>query len=212
MDEKWVYEFFIEKGELFLKWFDILERRGMLQAEGLARVLKRHGVSEGRILDLCCGVGRIAIPLAKLGYRVVGVDISPLYVKKAREKAEENWVAGKTRFIVGDARRLKDAVSDEAPFDAVINVWTSIGYFEMEDDIEMFRQAREVTRDGGLLVIADTACKESFIKTRSRLKEVSVTDFGNVIAVEKSIYNPLNSRIETRFTYYERIESPQIHR
>lgn len=35
-----------------------------------------------------CGIGRIAVPLATMGYRVVGVDISERYVEYARRKAK----------------------------------------------------------------------------------------------------------------------------
>ncbi len=45
------------------------------------------GLSPGRALDLACGEGRHAILLADLGWRVVGVDFSPVAIAKARERA-----------------------------------------------------------------------------------------------------------------------------
>ncbi len=45
-----------------------------------------------RILDIGCGTGRHAIELAKRGYDVTGVDLSPAQVNKAVQKAEKEMV------------------------------------------------------------------------------------------------------------------------
>ncbi|RLE86213.1 MAG: hypothetical protein DRN04_19935 [Thermoprotei archaeon] len=66
----------MRKSHLFLKILNALWGKSE-EAKHVARVLKVHGVNEGsKILEVGCGNGRIAINLAKLGYEVVGLDIS----------------------------------------------------------------------------------------------------------------------------------------
>ncbi|MCU0612286.1 MAG: class I SAM-dependent methyltransferase, partial [Candidatus Eisenbacteria bacterium] len=67
-----------------------------------------------RILDIGCGTGRHTIELARRGYDVTGIDLSPTQLARAREKAREAGV--RVRFRKADARRLR--FHDE--FDVVI--------------------------------------------------------------------------------------------
>lgn len=65
-------------------------------------------VAQGaRVLDLGCGKGDVAIPLAReLGCRVHGIDLFPPFVEEARTRAEEEGVADLCRFQVGDLRAM----------------------------------------------------------------------------------------------------------
>ncbi|MGI5452513.1 class I SAM-dependent methyltransferase [Streptomyces sp. CA-249302] len=58
----------------------------------------------GRVLDLGCGPGRNALYLASLGFEVDGVDLSPVAIARARERAHEAGV--EARFLTGDAFAL----------------------------------------------------------------------------------------------------------
>lgn len=81
-----------------------------------------------KILDLACGYGRHSIALAKHGYHVTGIDASEYFTKRAKKEAERQGV--KATFLTGDMRRL----SYKNKFDAVINIFTSFGYFKKESD------------------------------------------------------------------------------
>ena len=82
------------------------------QAEGLRKIFQRRGVpSGGRILDLACGLGRITVNLAKAGYEVVGVDISPLYLRLAQNWAKKESVDGKTIFYRMDFEKRSSVAS-----------------------------------------------------------------------------------------------------
>ncbi len=86
----WVEEVFIRKQELFLKTLEAMEQHADRGAENVYRLLKKHGIEPGaRILEVGCGNGRIILRLALKGYQVVGIDISPLFIEKAKEKARE---------------------------------------------------------------------------------------------------------------------------
>ena len=155
--EHWAWRLFVEFGEIFGKFLfrpELMEK-GVEQARQLKAIFDRFGVpEEGRVLDLCCGVGRHAIPLAELGYHVTGVDISPIYIEKARARAAEKGLTNKTHFLRGDVRELEVVLADEGPFDAVICLGTSIGYFGEEGDRQMFSGARRMAREGALLVVS----------------------------------------------------------
>jgi ubiquinone/menaquinone biosynthesis C-methylase UbiE len=60
--------------------------------------------AEGEILDLACGTGRIAIPLAEAGLKVTGLDLSAEMLKRAEQKAQERGVADRITFLQGDMR------------------------------------------------------------------------------------------------------------
>ena len=69
-------------------------------------VLGRSRTKPGaRILDLGCGVGRIALILAARGFDVVGLDYSAPYLREAKAKAKTLGLAERVRFVRGDMRR-----------------------------------------------------------------------------------------------------------
>jgi len=79
---------------------------------GLAKNLpEAWSPSGGRILDLASGLGRISINLAKAGYEVVGVDISPLYLRLAQKWAKKESVSGKTIFYRMDFEKRSSVAS-----------------------------------------------------------------------------------------------------
>ncbi|WP_127531402.1 class I SAM-dependent methyltransferase [Paenibacillus kobensis] len=83
-----------------------------------------------RILDLGCGQGRIAIPLAKMGFRVTGYDGAAALINRAKQRAVDEKVD--IEFIQADMRQLK--MPDT--FDAVINLGTAFGYVPKEEEDE----------------------------------------------------------------------------
>ena len=52
-------------------------------------LLQKHGIDRGIILDLACGTGRLTAMLGKLGYEMIGVDVSVQMLEKAMEKKLE---------------------------------------------------------------------------------------------------------------------------
>ena len=199
--QEWIYDFFVEKGELFLAYFKLLKERGEKIARGIAKVLNNYGVQ--KVLDMCCGVGRVTIPLVEMGFEVIGIDINPLYIRLANLEANRRGVSNKAKFIVGDVRKLIKYMGKYAPFDAVLSIWTSIGYFSEIDDVVIFKQARKLVRESGVLIIADTACKESFLWKGPKIKSKDLVQIEDLLIITRSSYDPLTSRIRAKFSYYK---------
>ncbi|BCX15760.1 MAG: methyltransferase type 11 [Candidatus Parcubacteria bacterium] len=82
-----------------------------------------------KILDLACGYGRHSIPLAQAGYLVTGVDYSDYFLRLAKKEAKKLKLKN-VEFIKKDMRKI----DFKNEFDLVINMFTSFGYFENEND------------------------------------------------------------------------------
>ncbi|WP_163854427.1 class I SAM-dependent methyltransferase [Paenibacillus elgii] len=96
------------------------------------------------ILDLGCGQGRIAVPLAQMGYRVTGYDGSSELLEAARRRAAE--AGADVNFLHGD---MRDLDFDEE-FDAVLNVGTAFGYIaDEEGDRRILNRVRLALKPGG---------------------------------------------------------------
>ncbi len=151
----WTSQLFLDHEEIFLRIHEHGWAAGEEQARDLKAILDRFGVSEGaRILDVPCGIGRHATRLAKMGYRTLGLDLSPAYVRRAQERAQQEGVADRATYRVGDMRDLEGSVpEDERPFDVALNLWTSLGYYGEETDVEILKGYRELVHPGGLMVL-----------------------------------------------------------
>jgi ubiquinone/menaquinone biosynthesis C-methylase UbiE len=100
-----------------------------------------------RILDVPCGHGRHARLLAEAGYEVHGVDYSAHMLAAARAKP----VPRRVTFHRGDMRRLPRSWA--ASFDAVVNLFTSFGFFlDPADDARVIGEFSRVLKPGGVLV------------------------------------------------------------
>jgi SAM-dependent methyltransferase len=97
-----------------------------------------------RVFDQCCGIGSLAVPLARRGYFVVGVDQAARYVERARSAARD--ITDRVELVVGDARTWAPA----EPCAAAFNWYTSFGHSERDtDNLAMLVRAREAVRPGG---------------------------------------------------------------
>lgn len=100
-----------------------------------------------QILDIGCGTGNITIPLAALGYGVVGVDASDSMLKTAREKAAQAGVS--IDFVQQHVQDLSLA----GMFDAAISTCDSLNYVLEEGAMrEAFARIRQHLRPGGLFL------------------------------------------------------------
>ena len=85
-----------------------------------------------KILDAPCGYGRISNVLASQGYDVTGIDISKYFINIASEQSTKKDL--KVLYSIGDIFKNKLP----GKFDAVLNIFTSIGYLESDKKNELF--------------------------------------------------------------------------
>ncbi|MBM3943903.1 MAG: class I SAM-dependent methyltransferase [SAR202 cluster bacterium] len=151
----WTQRLFVEHAELYLPFLEKAEERTADEVDALITLFRRHGVPEGgRVLDAACGTGRHAVALAQRGYEVVGLDVSPLYIRLADECAKE--AGARARFVEGDVLDAVAALGDERPFDAVISMFNSHGYWGRQRDVRLFGQLRASAYPYATLVVLTT--------------------------------------------------------
>lgn len=100
------------------------------------------------VLDLGCGTGGHALPLAERGYTVTGVDRSEAMLLEAHRKALTQ-AAGSCSFVQGDIRNLDLGRT----YDAVVAMFAVVSYQTTNEDLmAALRTARRHLRPGGLFV------------------------------------------------------------
>jgi ubiquinone/menaquinone biosynthesis C-methylase UbiE len=113
-------------------------------------LIQRVGISKGlKVLDLGCGDGTTAIPAAKLGAEVLGVDIASNLVAAGNKRAKDFGLPN-CRFYEGDAGNL-DQVLDQA-FDLVVSIF---GAMFAPKPFEVAKEMVRVTRPGGRIIMGN---------------------------------------------------------
>lgn len=132
------------------------DERSREQALAAAALAEVEPGSE--LLDCPCGFGRHAIPLAQAGYRVAGLDRSPTQLAEAERRRGDS---DNPRFLRGDYRALPFS---DGSFDAVLTLFSSLGYLERDEDIGVLRELRRVLRPGRALIV-ETAHRDAMAKS-----------------------------------------------
>lgn len=115
---------------------------------GALEILERMEIAPGsRMLDVGCGAGQIAIPAARAGVRVTGVDIASNLIEQARERADAEELA--IDFQEGDAEDLQ---YPDASFDTVVSL---IGAMFAPRPERVAAELVRVCRPGGRILMAN---------------------------------------------------------
>lgn len=145
-----------------------------------------------RVLDVPCGQGRHAHLLAEAGFDVTGLDYSPHLLATARRRG----TASTLRYVRGDMRRLPARWTGR--FDAVVNLFTSFGFFlDPRDDARVIGEFARVLRPGGVLVWQGASRDGVMARFLSR----DWWPVGGVLVAHERSFDPLSGVLTIRSTW-----------
>lgn len=123
-----------------------------LSRREVAGMIELLGLPVGaRVLDVPCGWGRHTTLLRRAGFAAWGADLSEALLRRGQAQYEAGKHSSQPLGPAADLRRLPFA---DGSFDAVINVFTSLGLFDDDrEDVRALREARRVLREGGSLLL-----------------------------------------------------------
>ncbi|MXS73004.1 methyltransferase domain-containing protein [Flavobacteriaceae bacterium W22] len=164
--------------EWFESWFDtpyyhlLYSNRDYTEAENFITALtsELQLPQSAKIIDLACGKGRHSVFLNKLGYDVLGLDLSRQSIEhnKKFEKIPDSSEPA-LRFEVHDMRNP----INYQPVNAVFNLFTSFGYFDNEeDDRKVFESVYNALLPEGYFVL--DYLNEVFVRN-TLVPEVTIT-------------------------------------
>jgi SAM-dependent methyltransferase len=197
----WTRDLFEDSPELFLSMLEERVAAAAGEVDRLLECLGEQGVEPRRVLDLNCGIGRHSVELARRGFDVVGTDLSPLYVKIAGDRAEKVGLSGKVRFRVADMRRIGQELRDEAPFDAVVNLFTSFGFYDERTNDEILSQCLNLVKAGGVFVLE--IMNRDWIVRNFEANGFSchMLDGKELVVLEERDFDAASSRMRSTWTY-----------
>ena len=191
-------------GAGYAELYDLLYRDKDYDAEVelLEQVFDRHGLLGDMVLDLGCGTGQHAIRLARLGYRVTGVDRSASMLALARVKAEQQLDEDTPHptFVEGDVTTVRLGEEGEGgggSFDAALMMFAVLGYQVTDAAVgRALRTVRAHLRPGGLFV-CDVWHGPAVLRLRptARTKVVDVPD-GRVMRTAVATMDATAQRVD----------------
>jgi ubiquinone/menaquinone biosynthesis C-methylase UbiE len=126
-------------------------RRTAEREAQIAWLWNELGLQPGhRLLDVTCGPGLYAVPLAERGVTVTGVDFGPAAIAHARQTAAAAGVSERCAFIEEDVRRF---AYPEAAYDAALFIYGQLAVFPREEAASLLDRIARSLRPGGKLCV-----------------------------------------------------------
>jgi 2-polyprenyl-3-methyl-5-hydroxy-6-metoxy-1,4-benzoquinol methylase len=197
---KWTDSLFIDNARYYAMVLESQWKNGIEGAKLLSDLFKEKRMKKCRVLDIPCGIGRVSVPLARLGHTVSGVDFSPYFVRVAKKKSRQFGVSKRTTFAVGNMKEV-GSLFPSGQFDAAINIFTSIGFGSEADDLEFFRGLRQVVRKGGMFVISRLTNRD-FVFSHFSGNQYYETDL--LVVLQKAELDVLHSRVRSKWRFYRK--------
>ena len=156
---------------------------------------------EARILELCCGTGRLTLPIAQDGYNICGVDITPSMLEKAKTKAIESGLD--IDFIEADIRTLNLPNS----YDLIFIPFNSIHHLYKNEDL--FKALKSVKKhlknDGIFLLDCFNPNLQFIVESENKQKVIAqyTTNDGRNIVIKERMHYENSSQINRIEWHYE---------
>jgi SAM-dependent methyltransferase len=141
------------------------------------------------ILDVACGAGRHAIPLARAGYRVAGVDISADFLDRARRASD---VA-----IEWHQRDMRDLPWKER-FDGALCFGNSFGYLGRAGTRASIAAMAGALKPGARFVVDTGSIAESILPSLQQRRWIAV---GDILFLSAATYDVNESRLDVEYTF-----------
>lgn len=142
--------------EWFEEWFNteeylnVYRHRNDADAERLVNLILANTILDHNadVIDLACGNGRHSIHFAECGFNVTAVDLSEILLDAAQKNAESLGLS--IKFVNSDIRSFQS----ESKFDLAVNLFTSFGYFETDDEnFSLFKNIFNSLKNNGYFVL-----------------------------------------------------------
>jgi SAM-dependent methyltransferase len=173
-------------GSVYAECYDAIYQEKDYQAECdlIERLFKTYGDGQIKtVLDLGCGTGNHALPLAARGFDVIGVDRSESMLAQARKKAARSSPLERDAYYQADIQTLNLG----RQFDATLLMFAVLGY--QLDDAEVtaaLRTARHHLRPGGLLLFDVWYGPAVLFQRPSEREKIIPTSTGKIQRVSSS--------------------------
>lgn len=158
-----------------------------------------------RLLDVFCGYGRHALPLARLGARVTGVDIAEAYTDELRANAGKLPLT----VITGDFMAVDVPGTDLSGtsmlggFDAAYCLGNSFSFFPRSDMVAFLSRIAGALRSGGRFLAHSEMVAESVLPDYQARNWQPIGADGDppILFLVENEYDALESRIDSHLTY-----------
>lgn len=119
------------------------------------RLFQKYLKKKGKVLDLCCGAGRVAIPLAKMSFDVIGIDNNLKMIKEAKKLKRELNIKN-VKFIFADVSKIR---FKREKFDYILIMENSLEHIvSKEKRGTIIENAYKSLKNGGLLITSFNSC------------------------------------------------------
>jgi SAM-dependent methyltransferase len=163
-----------------------------------------HGQARQPVLDLCCGTGQLALAFLDAGYPVTGLDLSEAMLSFAAQNAAEHVIAGRARFVHGDAASF---TLDER-FGLVISTYDALNHLPSLDALRRcFASVRAVLLPGGHFIFD--------LNTRLGLRRwntIHIDDSDEAVVIQRGVFDGEGDRAWVKISGFIRVKDGRYER
>lgn len=155
-----------------------------------------------QVLDVFCGYGRHALPLARLGARVTGVDISPEYITELLSVANSEHLA--LTALTNDFLTMPEVdLGTAESFDAGYCLGNSFSFFPRTDMQALLRRIARLLKPGGRFLAHTEMVAESVLPDYQarNWQPIHTAAEESILFLVENDYSAPESRIDSHLTY-----------